>query len=426
MKIHSEQIGNGINLTTIPSKQYKTNLISIYFKRPLKKEEVTKNSLIPYVLRAGSKNHKTQSIMVKELQKLYGSSIGVGVNKVGERQIINFKLAFTNEKYLEEKIAGKAIGLLLEMIFEPYLEDGIFKQSYVDIEKEILEEAIASKINNKTIYAVEKMIDIMCEGEPYSIPEEGYKEDLKNIDAKTLHDHYKEIIRSSEIDIVLSGDVDKNLVQKLFEQKNIQRNQELVLVHRESIYAVPEKVKTARESMNVTQGKLVMGFRTNIAVEDALSLPLTVYSVILGSGVSSKLFANVREKHSLCYSIGASLEKMKSLMFIHAGIDAQNYELAKEKILEQFHEMEKGNITEEELYNAKKYIINSIKSVKDSIWSVSDYIYGLKIQGSKDTPEQVIDKIEKITKDEVIEASKNIKLDTIYFLTNDESEAKWN
>ena len=112
MKINTEQIGHGISLTTIPAKQYKTNLVSIYFKRPLRKEEVTKNSLIPYVLRSGSQKLNTQSLMVKALQKLYGSSIGVGVSKVGERQILSFKLAFTNEKYLEEKISEAAVNVL--------------------------------------------------------------------------------------------------------------------------------------------------------------------------------------------------------------------------------------------------------------------------------------------------------------------------
>ena len=420
MKIHTEQIGKGINLTVIPAEQYKTNLVSIYFKRPLRKEEVTKNSLIPYVLRSGSKKLNTQSLMVKELQKLYGSSIGVGVSKVGEQQILSFKLAFTNEKYLEEKISAQAINVLLDMVFDPYVEESAFKKSYLDIEKETLEEAIRSKINNKAVYAFDRAIQAMCAGEAFSIPEEGYKEDLAQINAMNLYEHYEEIIRTSEMDFVLSGDMDVDLVKDLIAARNVQRSEELTLVAPSSVYREPEEVKNVIERLNVTQGKLVLGFRTNISVTDELSLPLSLYGVILGSGVSSKLFLNVREKHSLCYSIGASIEKMKGLMFIHAGIEFSDFALAKEKILEQFEEMAKGNISADEIDNAKKYMVNGIKSVKDSIWSVSDYIYGLKIQGSKDTPEEVIEKIEAITKEQVIAASKNIKLDTLYFLTNKE------
>lgn len=420
MKIHTEEIGKGIHLTAIPSKQYKTNLVSIYLKRPLRKEEVTMNSLIPYMLRSGSKNLPNQSMMVKELQKLYGSSIGVGVSKVGERQILSFKLAFTNEKYLEEPISEAAVQVLFDMVFDPYTENGAFKESYLQIEKEALEEAILSKINNKSSYAFDRMLQAMCKEEAFSIPEEGYREDLSRIDVRKLMDHYKEIIRSSEIDIVLSGDMDQDVIKRLLLARDIPRNEHLTLVEKESVFTQVEEVKDIQESLNVTQGKLVMGFRTNVEVNSALSTALNLYGVILGSGVSSKLFMNVREKHSLCYSVGASLDKMKGLMFIHAGIDFDKYELAKEKILEQVEEMAKGNISEEELENAKKYMINGIQSVKDSIWSVSDYMYGLKIQGSEDGPEEVIEKIRQCTKEEIIEASKNIQLDTVYFLTNKE------
>ena len=422
MNINSEIIGKGISLITIPAQQYKTNLISIYFKRPLTREEVTKNSLIPYVLRAGSHNYHTQSLMVKELQRLYGSSIGVEVNKVGERQILSFKLAYTNEKYLDEKIAQDAMNILLDMIFNPYTEKGAFKESYVEVEKEILGEAILSKINNKAFYAVERMTSNMCQNEPFSIPEDGYIEDLKDIKPDNLFAHYQQIIRNSEIDIVLSGDIDKDMVKEAIKQRNLQRDENLIEIPDEAIYFEPKEVKHITESLNVTQGKLVMGYRTNIDPKGDLSQALSLYGVILGAGVSSKLFTNVREKHSLCYAIGASLEKMKSLMIIQAGIEISDYEKAKEKILEQVDAMTQGDITETELINAQKFIINGIKSVSDYIWSMSDYIYGLRIQGSEDTPEQIIERISQVTLEQIAQVSKKVKLDTIYFLTNSEQE----
>ncbi len=422
MNIDSEIIKKGINLISIPSQQYKTNLISVYIKRPLTREEVTKNSLLPYVLRAGSENFPSQSLMARELQRLYGSSIGVGVSKVGERQVLSFKLAFTNEKYIDEKISKAAINIFLDAIFCPYMENGVFKESYVEVEKGVLEEAILSKINNKALYSVDRMISEMCQGEPFSIPEDGYKEDLKDINSINLTDHYKKVIATSEIDIVLSGDIDKNLVKELIESRLIKRSGELVKIERESIYYAPHEVKTVKESLNVTQGKLVMGYRTNIDVHEELANALTVYGVILGGGVSSKLFTNVREKHSLCYSIGASLEKMKSLMIIHAGIETNDYEKAKEKILEQVEAIAQGKISDTEILNAKKYIINSIRTVSDSIWSMSDYMYGLKTQGIDSSPQEIICKIKDVSIDQVIEVSKKVKLDTIYFLTNNGQE----
>lgn len=427
MEINSEKVMDGVKLITIPSMQYKTNLVSIYIKRPLLKEEVTRNSLIPYVLRAGSQKYTTQSLMTKALQNLYGSSIGVGVSKVGERQILSFKAAYTDEKYLDEKIAGKAIEILLDMILDPYLENSIFKESYLRVEKEILEEAILSKINNKGAYAMQKMVQAMCENEPYSIPEEGYISDLEQIDSQNLYEHYKKIISESEIDVVLAGDVNKELFVELLKNKLDGFSQKVGFmqrdshIQREDIYFQPKEVKTLIEKMNVNQGKLVLGYRTNIAVEDALYTPLSLYSVILGAGTSSKLFMNVREKHSLSYSIGAGMERMKSILFISAGIETSDFERAKELIFNEVEDMRLGNITELELANAKKFLVNGILSVSDSIWSMSDYIYSLTIQGSKDSPEEIINKINQVTLDQVVEAASKIKLDTIYYLTsNDE------
>ena len=84
--------------------------------------------------------------------------------------------------------------------------------------------------------------------------------------------------------------------------------------------------------------------------------------------------------------------------------------------------MTQGDITETELINAQKFIINGIKSVSDSIWSMSDYIYGLRIQGSEDTPDQIIERISQVTLEQIAQVSKKVKLDTIYFLTNSEQE----
>ena len=419
MKVSSKEIQKGIKLISIPSSQYKTNLISLYIKRPLDREEVTRNSLIPYVLRAGSKNYETQSVMIRALQELYGSSIGVSVSKVGEKQILSFKLAYTEERYLDEKIAQRALDILMDMVFHPFVENGGFRPSIVELEKETLREAIQAKINNKASYAMEKMVQTMCADEPFSIPEDGFLEDLEQIDEKNLYAHYQDIIRTSEIDIVVAGNVVEEGVERAI-AKNVGIRTDIIEPEREKIYKDPEQVKEVVEKLQVNQGKIVLGYRTNIGVEDRLNIPLTLYSVILGAGTTSKLFMNVREKHSLSYSIGAGLERMKSLMYIQAGIEVTNFERAKSLIFAEVDDMKAGRISDKEFENAKKYIINQIRSVSDSITAVSDYIYMLSIQGMDETPERIIEKLQAVTLEEVIEVAHKVKLDTIYFLTSNE------
>lgn len=419
MNIKSEKIFDGINLIDISTNKYKTNIISLYIKRPLNKNEVTKNSLLPYILKSGCNNYPSEKDIETRLQELYGSRLRVNVSKVGEKQILSFKVIYTSNKYLSENIESYILDVLFDIVFNPLLIDNKFDDKKLDIEKDTLKEVILSKINDKSSYVLDKTISVMCEGEPFSIPEDGFVDDLDNITSDILYNHYVEILKTSSIDVAIAGDVNKNvLIEKLSKRLNFER--EINEIPKEDIYKIPKKVNEVVEKMDINQGKLVMGYRTNISSDDSLFVPLSVYNTILGGDVSSKLFRNVREKNSLAYSVHSSLEKMKSLMLIRAGIDFSNFEKAKDIIIEEVENMRLGNITEEELSKAKKSMINAIRTVSDSVLSISDYMYIINLQGISKKPQEIIDSIEAVTVEDIIETANNIKLDTIYFLTKEE------
>lgn len=415
--IDSKILPGNIRLLNLQSQQFKTNLITLYIKRPLNDHEVTMNSLIPSILKMGNSKFETQAEISKKFQELYGSSFGVGVGKLGEKQILSFKLALTNDKYLNEKITKEAFSLMMDIILNPLLEDGGFKNKYLEIEKEVLKESILSKINNKGTYALERCIEEMCKNEPYSIHEDGKIEDLEAITAKSLYEQYKKIISESEIDIAITGDLDISEIENEIIERFKFRNSEIVSIPREKINYPVTEVKHVVDKFDVSQGKIVMGYRTNIDVRSDDFVPMFMYSVILGSGVYSKLFMNIREKHSLCYSINSYLEKIKGIMFITAGIETVNFDKTIELIKKEVQDMNEGVISENEIKFAKKYVRNNLQSLKDSIWSLSDYYYNLSNQGRNESVEEFLEKIDNVTIEEVSKISSNIQLDTIYFLT---------
>lgn len=415
--VNSKILPGNIKILNLKSNQFKTNLISIYIKRPLNEGEVTMNSLIPSVLKMGSENFPTQAEISKAFQELYGSSFGVGVGKIGEKQILSFKLSLTNDKYLEEKITQKAFSLLMDIMLKPLVENGGFKERYVDIEKEVLKEAILSRINNKGTYSLERCIEEMCKNELYSIHEDGKIEDLEKIDTVSLYEHYRKILEESEIDIAFTGEFDIESLENEIISRFSFRNKEIVKIPREKINYNIDQVKNVVEEMDVSQGKIVMGYRTNIDIISDDFIPMFMYSVILGSGVHSKLFMNIREKHSLCYSINSYLEKMKSIMFITAGIETVNFDKTIGLIKKEVEDMNNGVISENELEFAKKFVKNNLRSLKDSIWSLSDYYYNLSNQGRNETVEEFLEKIESVKVDDIKRISSNIQLDTVYFLT---------
>ena len=412
------EIGKNVKLTLIPESKFKTNLISVYIQRKLDRNEVTKNALLPGILKSGCNKYKTLGQLTDREEELYGSYLHAGASKRGESQVLGFSILSVNEKYLDEKILGQCIEFLNEIINNPLVIDGGFNEEYLNIEKEILKDSIMSIINDKGNYAMKRTNEIMFEGEPYSINGKGYIEDLDTIDRVGLYEHYKEVLKTSPIEIMIEGEFEETEVVELIKEKFQFDRGNIIDIPKEEYYKEVDKVKEVKETMDIAQGKLVMGYRCNVDyLDEEKYYSLLLGSRILGGGADSKLFINVREKESLCYTIYSTIQKSKSTMMVCAGIEAQNYEKTVNLVKEQVQKLKDGDITESEISNAKIAFINSLNSLNDEIGRISDFYFSQSISKNKSDLDQIKNMINKSTKEDIVEAVKNIELDTIYFLS---------
>ena len=412
------EIGKNVKLTLIPESKFKTNLISVYIQRKLDRNEVTKNALLPGILKSGCNKYKTLGQLTDREEELYGSYLHAGASKRGESQVLGFSILSVNEKYLDEKILGQCIEFLNEIINNPLVIDGGFNEEYLNIEKEILKDSIMSIINDKGNYAMKRTNEIMFEGEPYSINGKGYIEDLDNIDRVSLYEHYKEVLKTSPIEIMIEGEFEETEVVELIKEKFQFDRGNIIDIPKEEYYKEVDKVKEVKETMDIAQGKLVMGYRCNVDyLDEEKYYSLLLGSRILGGGADSKLFINVREKESLCYTIYSTIQKSKSTMMVCSGIEAQNYEKTVNLVKEQVQKLKDGDITESEISNAKIAFINSLNSLNDEIGRISDFYFSQSISKNKSDLDQIKNMINKSTKEDIVEAVKNIELDTIYFLS---------
>ena len=411
------EIGKNVKLTLIPESKFKTNLISVYIQRKLDRNEVTKNALLPGILKSGCNKYKTLGQLTDREEELYGSYLHAGASKRGESQVLGFSILSVNEKYLDEKILGQCIEFLNEIINNPLVIDGGFNEEYLNIEKEILKDSIMSIINDKGNYAMKRTNEIMFEGEPYSINGKGYIEDLDTIDRVSLYEHYKEVLKTSPIEIMIEGEFEESEVVELIKEKFQFDRGNIIDIPKEEYYKEVDKVKEVKENMDIAQGKLVMGYRCNVDyLDEEKYYSLLLGSRILGGGADSKLFINVREKESLCYTIYSTIQKSKSTMMVCSGIEAQNYEKTVNLVKEQVQKLKDGDITESEISNAKIAFINSLNSLNDEIGRISDFYFSQSISKNKSDLDQIKNMINKSTKEDIVEAVKNIELDTIYFL----------
>lgn len=412
-------LGKGINLTLIPEEKFKSNLVSIYIQRILDRDEVTMNALLPSIIKSGSEKYPSAREMSYHQDDLYGVSIGADSSKRGESQVITFKIISTDEEYLDEKIFKKVVKYLDEVVNHPLVIDGGFKEEYVAIEKENLKNRIESIINDKGRYAVERAREEMFKNEKYGISDLGYLADIDKITAKGLYEHYVNIMKTSPIDIVVEGNFDEDEIVEIISNGFDFHRENIIEIPRADFIKKVDEIKVIKEEMDITQGKLVMGYRCNVDYKDEFKYySLFVGSNVLGGGPHSKLFVNIREKESLCYYIYSSLEKYKTSMFISSGIESENYDKTVELIGEQLKSLKEGKISDEELLNSKSAIISSLKTIKDSLGGSSDFYFSQSMGGTNTTVEKIIEMIEKVTVSDIVEAFKNIELDTIYFLSN--------
>ena len=420
MEYKQIEIKKGIKLNVIQTNKFKTNLIAIMLTTKLDRENVTKNALIPAVLRRGTKTLKTQEEINKKLEEMYGASLDCGLDKTGDNQVLKFYIESVNDEFLpqnSEDMLKKSLEQIFEFVFNPYLENDGFKKEYVEQEKENLKQIIEGKIDNKARFSLDRCIEEMYKNQPYGLYKYGYIEDMENINEKNLYEHYKKLISNCKIDIFVSGIVDEEIENIIKENENIKklqdRNPEYNKI--EILSKKSEKVNVVQESMEVTQGKLIIGMDLDVDNED-LRYDIMIYNCIFGGSANSKLFQNVREKASLAYTASSSYYRFKNNIFINCGIEIKNYDKALEIIKQQIEDMKNGDFTEEEVENAKNGIIASIKTIDDEQDTEITYFFSQELSNSKCNIEQYMNNIRAVTREKVIDIANKVSINTVYFL----------
>ncbi len=420
--IQSTRINDNIFLHYIPMEKLKTTTLGLFIHRAMSEEEASKNALLASVLKRGCKLCKDGASIAKYLQNLYGASFGSLIQKKGDDQVISFAMESISDKYAPngEKLLDSLTDLLLSVVFEPVVINGGFDKDIVNQEKANLKDRINGLINDKREYAVYRCVSAMCENEPVGIYRYGSAEGVDRVDEVSLYEHYKKIITSSVIDIYICGDTDvesiKNKISAYTDKMSFAKAE--IACGK----AVPQsgEIKTVKDNLDVTQGKLAIGFRTNIVSTDKDYYGLVVANSIFGAGAHSKLFNNVREKLSLAYYAASRLYKQNGLMVMDAGIEFENYQKAYDETLVQLENIKKGDITENEFDSSIKAIVNSLNSYYDDQNYMTDWYLSQRPNNTEISIDEMIEGIEKVTMEDVKNAARKIQIDTVYFLAGKE------
>lgn len=409
------------NIYKINSEKFKSIYFSINFTMPVNKRQISENALLSAVLGKSNKKFKTQKEIQMYLYSLYGANFDIGIEKFGDLYNIEFRGECINKKYLPNNtdVVNEVLEFLYDAIYNPNVLNGAFDEEVVEREKDFILNKIREVKDDKLRYGIRKMEELMCKDEPFSTYVYGDEDDIYKITSSDLYKRYNEVISNSCITFIISGnllgyeDIEEK-VNNIFNNKLVSKLNYKELIYNQKLNHIQEVVE---ESQQTTQSVLSYGLRINNPNSNDF-YKLSVYNALLGGTPSSKLFQNFREKESLAYTVRSRYYRFKDIIIIYAGIQKENYEKAKLVLENEINKIKDGKISDEEFEASKKSIISDLKEWNDSKIALSKmFISNLfSLKNDSLTLEQMVDKFEKVTKQDIIDIASKITIEKIYFL----------
>lgn len=418
--IERTMISDGVCFSSIRDSRFKTMKISANIIVPLSEETASANALLCGVLSRSCKAYPDFTRLSKKLCSLYGADISVSITKAGDCQVLRITVSGLDDRYAfdGESIACELSSLLCSVIFEPNITDNAFAQSEVEQERRQLLDLIDAEFNDKRIYANGQLIKNMCADEVFGIMRYGTPDKIKEITPQSLYQSWQTLLKTARFEIIYVGDSPADKALQVFTDAfaNVKRNVEKLST---DVKSDCNETKHVCETMSeLSQSKLVMGFRTGIAIPDERVNAAKLMCAILGGTASSKLFNNVREKQSLCYYCASRFDSHKGIMTIDSGVEGDNLEKAEKAILKEVDDMKNGVISDFEIEATKMAVINSFRTTNDTVSGIESWYTNQILGKSLKTVEEVSAEMEAVTKEEIVSAAKSLVLDTVYQLSN--------
>jgi predicted Zn-dependent peptidase len=423
----TELIMPNVVLTCLHTTKFKTGCLSINLLTPLSRETASKNALIPMVLCRGSATLPDMAAISTRLDSLYGARVKPVVRKKGEIQVIGLYADFADDAFIPEEssILEQITSLMSEMLLMPRTHGGLLFREYVESERDKLLELIRGRINDKRSYSMQRLFELMCSMESYATDKLGSEAEAEGITSTELTHHYHELLATSPIEIFYCGSSGPSRV-KLALQSALaalpRTNVETDLGTDIRMNSLEEAPRYFEDEMQVTQGKLAIGFRLGECMEEPNTAAIKVFNAVFGGSVTSKLFMNVREKLSLCYFASSSTDLHKGILAVSSGIEFDKYDAALSEILAQLEAVKCGDFTESELSSAKSSVASDYLIIEDSPGALEDFYLNLALIGPDCSPSDLAAMAEEIKAEEVVEIARGVECDAIYFLRSQKEE----
>lgn len=423
------ELMRGVRLTCVRAERFKTGCLSMTLLAPHSKKTAAMNAVLPYVLRRGTSRLPDMESLARALDDLYGARIEPAIRKKGEVTALGFCADFPDGAFLPGKvdILGQTARLMGELLLSPATKGGRLRGDFVDSERRNLMDDIGAEVNDKRVYASLKLTEAMFRGESYGVGKLGTLADAEKITVATLTKYYKELIAAAPVEVFYCGAEEGGRVAAVVRDvlSPLPRAGEIRMPATSGVTRVPAgPVKRIRETMDVTQGRLVMGWRLGEIMESTDFAALMVFNAAFGGSVTSKLFTNVREKLGLCYQAGSVVDRYKGALFASAGIDLDMDARVEEEIVKQLDALSRGELEDWELEGARRATVSAVISAVDEPMGLEGLYLDRAVAGGRLTPAELAARAALVTREEIAAIAGAARLGCVYFLTSEDEDAE--
>lgn len=415
-------LGSGIQLCAAQTDRFKTCRISAAFALPLRKETAAANAILPYLLHRSCREFPQPNLLNRRLAELYGARLSADVSKLGENQMLRIQISAIDDRFSlgGEKVAQQCAELLASLFFDPALEGGVFSQADIDREKRLLIETLESEKNDKRLYALRRCEALMCQTEAFGLDRLGTREAIEALNPQTVTETYRNMLKTAKVQLNMIGSADPTRAVEKMRAGFAGIARESIAECKTNVITKATDVRMFEERLPINQGKLVMGLRAGVAEPDDDVIQTRVMTDVFGGGPHSRLFANVREKLSLCYYCSARYNAAKGVIFVQSGIEEKNKEKAIEEIKRQLAVVGAGEVEAKDFEASKKSLTDAYRGVGDTPEGLDAWYTTQMLRPRILTPEEYVRRIECVTPEQVALAAQKVTLDTIYMLAGEE------
>ncbi len=411
------EIADGVHFSAVRDNRFKTMRISATAMLPLSRETVSAYALLSQVMTRSCAEYPDFTALSRKLSSLYGASLEAGVRKMGEVLALTFSVSGIDDRYAlsGDSISRELSELLCKIIFEPYLEGNAFCGTEVEQERRQLLELVDSELSDKRSYATSRLIELMCDKETFGVRRYGTKETINAVSPSELFAAWESMLRTARFEIMYIGESDPVFAQQVFADKFTSVDR--FVTQLATVTSVtPESVREFSDEMDVSQAKLLLGYRTSVCAPQEETTAMRLMCAILGGSAHSKFFRNVREKQSLCYYCVSRYYRVKGIMTVESGVEFENIEKTKNACIAELEAIRRGDITDDEIKFAKLSIANNFVSICDTVSGIQEWYISQLCDGRMLTPSQASDEFNAVTREQIIAVANKLSLDTVYVL----------